>query len=118
MSGAAPGADEDVPVSAVPLADLSANIEQRLDEGETLAQVAQSLGLTPQSTAPVLATLGAQTWGLAVEQSGAEELLVQVESLDAAEGHLVATLAAAGARVIGIVPSGADLERVFLELTA
>jgi len=37
------------------LADLSADIEQRLDEGETLAQVAQSLELTPQSTAPVLA---------------------------------------------------------------
>ncbi len=38
------------------LADLSADIEQRLDEGETLAQVAQSLKLTPQTTAPVLAT--------------------------------------------------------------
>lgn len=37
------------------LADLSADIEQRLDEGGTLAQVAQSLELTPQSTAPVIA---------------------------------------------------------------
>ena len=44
--------------------------------------------------------------------------VVRDQSLDAAEGNLVATLAAAVARVISIVPSGADLERVFLELTA
>lgn len=37
------------------IADLSADIEARLDEGETLAQVAQSLRLSPQTTAPVLA---------------------------------------------------------------
>ena len=37
------------------IADLSADIETRLDEGETLAQVAQSLGLTAQSTGPLLA---------------------------------------------------------------
>jgi peptidyl-prolyl cis-trans isomerase D len=38
------------------LGDLAADIEQRLDEGETLVQVAQALSLTPQSTAPVLAS--------------------------------------------------------------
>jgi peptidyl-prolyl cis-trans isomerase D len=37
------------------IADLSADIESRLDEGETLAQVAQSLKLTVQTTGPVLA---------------------------------------------------------------
>ena len=38
------------------LADLSAEIEERLDGGETLPQVAQSLRLTPQSTSPLLAS--------------------------------------------------------------
>lgn len=45
------------------LADLSADIEERLDGGETLAQVAQSLRLTPQSTAPVLGNGGGYAGG-------------------------------------------------------
>lgn len=38
------------------LADLSADVEQQLDEGATLPEVAQKLGLTVQTTAPMLAT--------------------------------------------------------------
>ena len=38
------------------LADLGAEIEQQLDEGATLPEVAQTLRLTPQTTAPLLAT--------------------------------------------------------------
>lgn len=38
------------------LADLSADVEQQLDEGATLPEVAQTLRLTPQTTAPLLAT--------------------------------------------------------------
>ena len=38
------------------LADLSADIEQQLDGGATLNEVAQTLKLTPQSTGPLIAT--------------------------------------------------------------
>jgi hypothetical protein len=52
-----------------------------------------------------------------VERTGAEELLVEVASREAAEAGLAAALAEAGARVVGLEPRAADLERVFLELT-
>ena len=65
---------------------------------------------------PVLEALQAQPWVQAVEQLGAEELRVLASSTQDAERHLVPALSAAGARVVSIVPSGADLERVFLEL--
>ena len=38
------------------LADLSADIEQQLDGGTTLTEVAQTLKLTPQTTGPLIAT--------------------------------------------------------------
>lgn len=38
------------------LGDLSASIEEQLDEGSTLPEVAQTLRLTPQTTGPVIAT--------------------------------------------------------------
>lgn len=38
------------------LADLAAGIEQQLDEGATLPEIAATLKVTPQSTAPVIAT--------------------------------------------------------------
>ena len=66
--------------------------------------------------APVADALAAEPWVTAVEQLGAEELRVVATSLDEAEQHLAAALAASGARVVSIVPAGADLERVFLEL--
>lgn len=37
------------------LADLAASVEQQFDEGATLPDVAKSLGIAPQATAPVLA---------------------------------------------------------------
>lgn len=40
---------------AAALADLSADIEQQLDEGATLVDVARTLKLTPQTTGPLLA---------------------------------------------------------------
>lgn len=38
------------------LADLSADVEQQLDEGATLPEIARTLSLTPQTTGPLLAT--------------------------------------------------------------
>ncbi len=65
---------------------------------------------------PVIDALTAQAWVQQVEQLGAEELRVLATSTADAERHLVPTLASVDARVISIVPAGADLERVFLEL--
>jgi ABC-2 type transport system ATP-binding protein len=65
---------------------------------------------------PLVTALGQQSWVTTVEQVGAEELEVHVTSLGAAEEKLASVLAAAGARVVSVVPSGADLEQVFLEL--
>jgi ABC-2 type transport system ATP-binding protein len=67
--------------------------------------------------APVVAELARQPWVRAVEQVGAEEIHVRAASLDEAERHLVAALAGIGARVVSMVPAGADLEQVFLALT-
>jgi peptidyl-prolyl cis-trans isomerase D len=38
------------------LADLSADVEQQLDEGATLPDIVRTLKLTPQMTAPIIAT--------------------------------------------------------------
>jgi ABC-2 type transport system ATP-binding protein len=67
--------------------------------------------------APAVAELARQPWVQAVEQVGAEEVHVRAASAEEAERHLVPTLAVAGARVVSVVPAGADLERVFLALT-
>jgi ABC-2 type transport system ATP-binding protein len=66
---------------------------------------------------PVEAALARRPWVARGERTGAEELLVEVASQQAAEAGLVAALADAGARVVGLEPRAADLERVFLELT-
>jgi hypothetical protein len=58
-----------------------------------------------------------EPWVTGVERTGAEELLVEVASREAAEAGLVAALAGAGAHVVGLEPREAELERVFLELT-
>jgi ABC-2 type transport system ATP-binding protein len=69
-----------------------------------------------QPAGPVIEALRAEPWVQEVEQLGSEELRVLATSTPEAERHLAPALAAAGARVVSIVPSGADLERVFLEL--
>jgi ABC-2 type transport system ATP-binding protein len=65
---------------------------------------------------PVADALARQPWVTSVEQEGAEVLAVAVSSRTDAETGLARTLADADARLISLVPSGADLERVFLEL--
>jgi ABC-2 type transport system ATP-binding protein len=65
---------------------------------------------------PVVEALRTAGWVRAVEQVGAEEIHLRVESLADAEHHLVELLARAGAVVVSVVPAGTDLEHVFLEL--
>ena len=65
---------------------------------------------------PVVDALRAASWVRSVEQVGAEEIHLRVESLADAERHLIPVLAAAGADVVSVVPTGTDLEQVFLEL--
>jgi ABC-2 type transport system ATP-binding protein len=66
---------------------------------------------------PVEAALATQAWVASVERTGAEELLVEVATREAAEAGLVRVLAEAGAHLVRLEPRAADLERVFLELT-
>lgn len=66
---------------------------------------------------PVEAVLARRPWVTGVERTGAEELLVEVASREAAEAGLAAALAEAGAHLVRLEPRAADLERVFLELT-
>jgi ABC-2 type transport system ATP-binding protein len=66
---------------------------------------------------PVEAALAGQAWVAGVERTGAEELLVDVATREAAEAGLVRVLAEAGAHVVRLEPRAADLERVVLELT-
>ncbi len=67
---------------------------------------------------PVAAALRAQPWVRSAEMTGASELRVEVRSLEDGERELAGALARAGARVIAIEPEAADLETVFLEMTA
>jgi len=66
--------------------------------------------------APLVEALEHEPWVRHVEQLGAEELLVRAISPDDAETHLAGVVDRAGARLVSVVPAGADLERVFLEL--
>jgi hypothetical protein len=77
-------------------------------------------GYTIRARAPLAglrAALAAEPWVVSVEQVGVEELHLTATSVDVIEQRLAPVLAEAGARLISVVPSGADLERVFLELT-
>lgn len=68
--------------------------------------------------APVAEALRREPWVTRVDQVGAEDLVVGARSLDEASDHLVAALAACGARVVRLEPRTPDLETVFLELTS
>ncbi len=67
---------------------------------------------------PVARSLRLADWVTAAEVTGNDQLRVTVRSLAQAEQHLVAALAASGARVVSLAPEAVDLEDVFLELTA
>jgi len=67
--------------------------------------------------APLVDVLTSTSWVHHVEQVGAEVLEVAATSLDDAERGLAPALAAAGVPIVSVVPSGANLENVFLELT-
>jgi ABC-2 type transport system ATP-binding protein len=69
-------------------------------------------------TTALQAALSAQQWVTAVTPGGTGELIVEVTDRRDAEVGLVRVLAEAGARVVRMEPRAADLERVFLELTA
>lgn len=67
---------------------------------------------------PVVANLTDVEWIQAVEIVDPEQIRVTAISLDAAEEHLVAALAGAGARVVSLAPEAPSLEDVFLEVVA
>ena len=66
---------------------------------------------------PIEAALARRSWVTGVERTGAEDLLVEVASREAAEAGLAGALAEAGAHLVRLEPRVADLEQVFLELT-
>jgi ABC-2 type transport system ATP-binding protein len=70
------------------------------------------------SAEPVVRALRDQPWVSAVTETAPGQLDIGVRTLQAAEENLVATLAAAGARVVSLAPRTPDLEDVFLELTS
>ena len=67
---------------------------------------------------PVERALAAEPWVTGIERMGAAELRVEARSLEEAQRGLVRALTAAGAAVVAVEPAAADLERVFLEVTA
>ena len=67
---------------------------------------------------PVAEALRAATWVSDVSDAGFGVLRVDVTSVPEAERGIVGALAGVGARVISLEPVTADLETVFLELTA
>ena len=69
------------------------------------------------STESVAAALDREPWVQRVTRVGTEVLEVTATSAREAECGLAPALAAANAQVVSVVPSGADLETVFLELT-
>jgi ABC-2 type transport system ATP-binding protein len=69
-------------------------------------------------TAPTVAALLDAEWVTGVSEPVGQTVRVAVRSLDEAERHLPAVLAACQARVISLAPEAADLEDVFLELTS
>jgi ABC-2 type transport system ATP-binding protein len=66
---------------------------------------------------PVIEQLERRPWIRAATELADGELRIEVESLEAAEQHLVGALAEAGAAVVSLRPAAASLERAFLELT-
>jgi ABC-2 type transport system ATP-binding protein len=70
------------------------------------------------SVAPAVAALREADWVTTVTEPAGQTLRVTVRTLDEAERHLPAVLAAAGARVVSLAPEAPDLEDVFLELTS
>jgi ABC-2 type transport system ATP-binding protein len=68
--------------------------------------------------AAAAAALREAEWVTAVNEEASQTLRVTVRTLDEAERHLPAALAAAGVRVISLAPEAPDLEDVFLELTS
>jgi ABC-2 type transport system ATP-binding protein len=67
---------------------------------------------------PVAAHLEREEWVTTVDRPEPGWLRVGVRSLADAEVRLIAALGASGARVVSLAPQAADLEDVFLELTA
>jgi ABC-2 type transport system ATP-binding protein len=80
------------------------------------AAAAYSVRLRPPA-GPAADALEREPWVTTVERPADDRLRVTVSSTDAAEAGLPRVLADAGARVIAIAPTEADLEHVFLELT-
>ena len=59
-----------------------------------------------------------EPWVEALHQIGDGVLRVVVQSLSAAERHIVAALAHADAPIVSIEPEEVTLERAFLEMTS
>jgi ABC-2 type transport system ATP-binding protein len=66
----------------------------------------------------VIEALRSAPWVMSAEAVSRDEVRVSVESVEAAEQHLVETLAGAGTRIVSFGPEAATLEQVFLELTS
>ncbi len=66
----------------------------------------------------VIEALRSAPWVTAAEAVSRDEIRVSVGSVEAAEQHLVETLAGTGARIVSFGPEAATLEQVFLELTS
>lgn len=66
---------------------------------------------------PIADALRQHDWVTGVETAGTDRLVVSVTTLESAETHLPAALAAAGGRVVSLSPQAVTLEQAFLELT-
>ena len=66
---------------------------------------------------PVADALRAQVWVTGVAVTAADQLVVSVTDLAAAETQLPGALAGAGAHVVSMAPQAVTLEQAFLELT-
>jgi ABC-2 type transport system ATP-binding protein len=75
------------------------------------------LRLRPPADAAILA-LQSAPWVRSVEVVTEDELKVSVESVEAAERNIAATLANTGTRIVSFGAEAATLEQVFLELTS
>ncbi len=66
---------------------------------------------------PVAGALRSHGWVTGVDVTAADQLVVSVTDLAAAEAHLPGALAGAGAHVVSMAPQAVTLEQAFLELT-
>jgi hypothetical protein len=59
-----------------------------------------------------------QRWVIESRRAGHDRLLVTATSLDDLQRRLIPALATLGEPIVSLTPVGADLERIFLELTS